>query len=67
MAARLFLERFEAEVASIHAVWAAALASKASGQRGHSIRARAGHSPQAGSSARVTLKAKAASNGRKRR
>src|SRR6266851_4603460 len=33
MPARLFLERFEAEVASIHAIWDAALASKASGQR----------------------------------
>src|SRR5215831_16759321 len=33
----------------------AALASKASGQRGHSISARAGHSPEAGSSARAAL------------
>ena len=32
---------------------AAALASEASGQRGHSISARAGHSPEPGSSARV--------------
>jgi hypothetical protein len=31
----------------------AALASKASGQRGHSLGARAGHSPESGSSARV--------------
>jgi protein ImuB len=33
----------------------AALASEASGQRGHSISARAGHSPEAGSSARAAL------------
>jgi long-chain acyl-CoA synthetase len=33
----------------------AALASEASGQRGHSIGARAGHSPETGSSARATL------------
>jgi DNA helicase II / ATP-dependent DNA helicase PcrA len=32
-----------------------ALASEASGQRGHSISARAGHSPEEGSSARVTM------------
>jgi hypothetical protein len=32
----------------------AALASEASGQRGHSISARAGHSPEQGSSARAT-------------
>ena len=33
----------------------AALASEASGQRGHSMSARAGHSPEAGSSARAAL------------
>jgi long-chain acyl-CoA synthetase len=33
----------------------AALASEASGQRGHSISARAGHSPETGSSARAAL------------
>jgi hypothetical protein len=38
-----------AELIAAHA----ALASEASGQRGHSISARAGHSPEAGSSARA--------------
>ncbi len=51
--ARLFLERFEAEVANIQAVWDAALASEASGQRGHS-------------KMRAALAAPLASNGRGR-
>jgi hypothetical protein len=37
----------------------AALASEASGQRGHSISARAGHSPEEGSSARAALASEA--------
>ena len=37
----------------------AALASEASGQRGHSISARAGHSPEPGSSARAALASEA--------
>src|SRR5262245_3712040 len=37
----------------------AALASEASGQRGHSIGARAGHSPEEGSSARAALASEA--------
>jgi len=43
-----------AEVDRLLAQARAALASEASGQRGHSTSARAGHSPEAGSSARAT-------------
>jgi hypothetical protein len=39
----------------------AALASEASGQRGHSISARAGHSPEEGASARAALASEASS------
>jgi LysR family nitrogen assimilation transcriptional regulator len=65
--ARLFLDRFEAEVANIQSIWDAALASEASGQRGHSMSARAGHSPEPGSSARTALAGPLVSNGRRRR
>jgi integrase/recombinase XerD len=44
-----------AEVDRLLAQARAALASEASGQRGHSISARAGHSPEAGSSARAEM------------
>ena len=47
------IERATDPAISRHAI--AALASVASGQRGHSIGARAGHSPQPGSSARAAL------------
>jgi hypothetical protein len=67
MPARLFLDRFEAEVANIRAVWETALASEASGQRGHSMGARAGHSPEPGTAACTALAEPLASNGRKRR
>ena len=42
-------------VAALGASARAALASEASGQRGHSISARAGHSPEPGSSARAVV------------
>jgi hypothetical protein len=42
----------------------AALASEASGQRGHSISARAGHSPEQSSSVRATLASESAINNR---
>jgi tripartite-type tricarboxylate transporter receptor subunit TctC len=49
--------KFKLALAVLIALAGAALASEASGQRGHSIGARAGHSPEPGSSARATLAA----------
>ncbi|HKA81750.1 MAG TPA: methyltransferase domain-containing protein [Xanthobacteraceae bacterium] len=46
------VDTLETELA-LRAARDAALASEASGQRGHSISARAGHSPESGSSARI--------------
>ena len=49
------MARAGVEIAADVTTVAAALASEASGQRGHSISARAGHSPEPGSSARAAV------------